>query len=108
MSTSEVPRLNLAPKRRKPLSLWNPLDYLQLLGWVFFFPQALRWYVEVFGEKRELSDFKSWAERRQWWRDSPIQRAFWMQGLLTTIIAPIGIALILYRLGVSVDVFGVA
>ena len=43
------PDLPYAPKRKKPLSLWNPLDYLQLLYWVFYFPQALSWYVETFG-----------------------------------------------------------
>jgi hypothetical protein len=42
---TEVPRLDLAPKFKRPLSLSNPLDYLRLLYWVFFFPQALRWYV---------------------------------------------------------------
>ena len=46
---SPVPRLDLAPKLRRPLSTWNPLDYLRLLYWVFYFPQALRWYVEEFG-----------------------------------------------------------
>ena len=40
---TDVPRLDLAPKLKKPLSLSNPLDYLRLLYWVFFFPQALRW-----------------------------------------------------------------
>lgn len=44
MSTGAVPRLDLAPKRTQPLSLWNPLDYLVLLYWCFFFPQALKWY----------------------------------------------------------------
>ena len=43
-----VPRLDLAPRLKRPLQLWNPLDYLRLLYWVFFFPQALRWYVEAF------------------------------------------------------------
>jgi hypothetical protein len=28
---SPVPRLDLAPKLCRPLSLWNPLDYLRLL-----------------------------------------------------------------------------
>ena len=45
-----VPKLDLAPKIKRPLSLWNPLDYLLLLYWVFYFPQALRWYVDSFGE----------------------------------------------------------
>jgi hypothetical protein len=47
-----VPRLNLAPNLRKPLSLWNPLDYLRLLYWVFFFPQALQWYVDTFRSQK--------------------------------------------------------
>ncbi|WP_152608830.1 hypothetical protein [Aphanizomenon flos-aquae] len=46
---SPVPRLDLAPKLHRSLSLWNPLDYLLLLHWVFYFPQALRWYVDTFG-----------------------------------------------------------
>ena len=46
--TDAVPRLNLAPKLNRPLQLWNPLDYLRLLYWVFYFPQALRWYEETF------------------------------------------------------------
>ncbi len=44
-----VPKLDLAPKLKRPLSWWNPLDYLRLLYWVFYFPQALRWYVEIWG-----------------------------------------------------------
>jgi len=44
--TGELP---YAPRRKRLLSLWNPLDYLVLLYWVFFFPQALRWYLERFG-----------------------------------------------------------
>ena len=39
--------LPYAPRRNRPLSLWNPLDYLVLLYWVFYFPQALRWYVKT-------------------------------------------------------------
>ena len=108
MNKPVVSQLNLAPKRRQPLSLWNPLDYLQLLGWVFFFPQALRWYVKTFGEKTELSDCKTWIERRQWWTNSPIQRSFWVQGLLLTIAAPPIISWMLSQIGISIDAFGVA
>jgi hypothetical protein len=43
---TDVPRLDLAPKLKRPLSLSKPLDYLRLLYWMFFFPQALRWYVQ--------------------------------------------------------------
>jgi hypothetical protein len=40
--------LDLAPRRKRPLSIWNPLDYLVLIYWIFFFPQALGWYVKTF------------------------------------------------------------
>ncbi len=46
--TDAVPRLNLAPKLNRPLQLWNPIDYLRLLYWIFYFPQALLWYEENF------------------------------------------------------------
>lgn len=46
------PDLPYAPKRTRPLSLWNPLDYLTLLYWVFYFPQAIRWYAETFGSTK--------------------------------------------------------
>jgi hypothetical protein len=35
-NSQPVPRLDLAPKLSRPLSLWNPFDYLRLLYWVFF------------------------------------------------------------------------
>jgi len=47
-NSQPVPRLDLAPKLSRPLSLWNPLDYLRLLYWVFFFPQALPFYIDTF------------------------------------------------------------
>ncbi|MEG3843416.1 hypothetical protein QT986_24680, partial [Microcoleus sp. herbarium14] len=50
---TDVPRLDLAPKFKPPLSLSKPLDYLRLLYWVFFFPQALRWYVQDRGSTLE-------------------------------------------------------
>ncbi len=36
MKESTVPTINLAPKLRRDLSLWNPFDYLLLLYWVFY------------------------------------------------------------------------
>lgn len=41
---------NLAPQRKRPLSLWDPRDYLVLLYWLVWFPQALRWHRERFPE----------------------------------------------------------
>ncbi|MEG3970602.1 ATP-binding protein [Microcoleus sp. T2B6] len=43
---TDIPRLDLAPKFKISLSLSKPIDYLRLLYWMFFFPQALRWYVQ--------------------------------------------------------------
>jgi hypothetical protein len=45
-----VPRLDLAPRLRRRLQPWNPLDYVRLLYWIFFFPQALRWYEQTFAD----------------------------------------------------------
>jgi len=44
MSSAEkpVPRLDLAPKLNRSLSLKNPLDYLRVFYWFFLFPQAWR------------------------------------------------------------------
>ncbi len=50
--------LDLAPKLKRPLSLWNPLDYLRLLYWCFYFPQAIQWYVKMFGGK----DVPEWKD----------------------------------------------
>jgi AAA-like domain len=39
-----IPKIDLAPKLKRPLSSSNPLDYLRLLFWAIFFPQAFRKY----------------------------------------------------------------
>ena len=84
MKTSPVPRLDLAPKRKKPLSLWNPLDYLTLLYWAFFFPQAIRWYVETFG----LPEYqkKTGGDVWQVLLHDPVQRRLMFQVLMTSLI----------------------
>lgn len=48
---SIIQSLDLAPTRKTPLSLLNPLDYCYLLYWVFFFPQAIVWYIKTFASK---------------------------------------------------------
>ncbi|MDY6940793.1 MAG: AAA family ATPase [Cyanobacteriota bacterium] len=75
-----VPRLDLAPKLNRPLQLWNPLDYLRLLYWVFFFPQALRWYVDTFGGGYIPESEMNWQ--------NTVQRQLFFQGLLLTISVP--------------------
>ncbi|KEI66402.1 hypothetical protein A19Y_1334 [Planktothrix agardhii NIVA-CYA 126/8] len=81
-----IPRLDLAPKLNRPLSLFNPLDYLRLLYWVFFFPQAIRWYVATFKQEKTLR----------------------IQGLLLNVLTPILICFILQEFNFSVDWWGVA
>ncbi|QSJ15418.1 ATP-binding protein [Nostoc sp. UHCC 0702] len=85
-----VPRLNLAPKLKRPLSLWNPLDYLRLLYWVFFFPQALRWYVDTFGGGNAPDNKINWQ--------NPIQRNLLFQGLVLILVTNLAGGLILYKL----------
>ncbi|NER24266.1 MAG: ATP-binding protein [Symploca sp. SIO1C2] len=99
MKHPPVPRLDLAPKLKRPLSLWNPLDYLRLLYWVFYFPQALRWYVDTFGggyvPPREMNWRKGWELLRQ----NPIQRQLLVQGLVLTIITPLLLGLLFQEIG---------
>ncbi|WP_293122781.1 ATP-binding protein [Microcoleus sp. bin38.metabat.b11b12b14.051] len=98
-----VPRLDLAPKLKRPLSLWNPLDYLRLLYWVFFFPQAVRRYEFTFGGESNLEDTKTWREKWDWLRQNPIQRQLILQGLMLIIVIPIGLSRLLEEIGVSID-----
>ncbi len=103
-----VPRLDLAPKLKRPLSLWNPLDYLRLLYWVFYFPQALRWYGETFGSGVSLSDKKTWREKWQLLTEDTVQLKFLLQGLLLTFVAPLLFYWLLERRGINISWFGVA
>lgn len=107
--TSGVPKLNLAPRLTRPLSLWNPLDYFRLLYWVFYFPQAIRWYVEVFGrDEEDFSEVRGWQKKLQWFQESPIQSQLWLQGLIVQVIAPIVICYLCEQLGLVVSWGGVA
>ena len=107
-----VPRLDLAPKLKRPLSLWNPLDYLHLLYWVFYFPQALRWYVNTFGGGYIPEEEMTWRKGWELLRQNPIQRQLFLQGLVLTVVIPVASALILQEIGISVNwnrvAFGVA
>ena len=105
---SPVPRLDLAPKLRRPLSLWNPLDYLLLLYWVFYFPQALWWYVDTFGGGYIPEKEMNWSKGIKILRQHPIQFQLLFQGVVLTIITPILICLCLQKLGLRVFWSGVA
>ena len=97
---TDVPRLDLAPKLKRPLSLSNPLDYLRLLYWVFLFPQALRWYVDTFGggyiPKNKINWRKSWELLRQ----NPIQRQLCLQGFALTVITLLVVSIIFQKIGI--------
>ena len=95
-----VPRLDLAPKLRQPLQLWNPLDYLRLLYWVFFFPQAIRWYVETFAdpEHREAAG----RDLLSALREDPVQRNLVFQSLPPAVLTPVLLVATFQRMGVSV------
>ncbi|KST65830.1 ATP-binding protein [Mastigocoleus testarum] len=95
-----VPRLDLAPKLKRPLSLWNPLDYLRLLYWVFYFPQALRWYVNTFGGGYISQEEMNWELLKQ----NTVRRNLFLQGLVLTVLIPLVLSGILQEsIGVSIE-----
>ena len=96
MNAPPVPRLNLAPQLNRPLSLWNPLDYVRLLYWTFFFPQALRWYVRQFGKPEyQEGHVTVW----QTLRNDPIQRRLILQAVISPFLATGSIAWMLLKSG---------
>ncbi|MGB3692501.1 MAG: hypothetical protein WA999_07245 [Spirulinaceae cyanobacterium] len=99
-----IPRLNLAPKLKRPLSLWNPWDYLRLLYWVFYFPQALRWYEETFAGGVRLGDKKTSEEKWQLLKENPVRFSFWLQGLLLSAFAPLLLNLLLRTFGIAIPI----
>jgi DNA-binding transcriptional ArsR family regulator len=95
-----APRLDLAPKLNRPLQLWNPLDYLRLLYWVFFFPHALRWYTGTFASI-EYAEGMEWQKKlRTWWSHS-VYRRLLIQALGCTIGLLLLLTLLLQMSGVS-------
>ncbi|UCH98036.1 MAG: ATP-binding protein, partial [Candidatus Aminicenantes bacterium] len=107
INDNTVPRLDLAPRLKRPLSLWNPLDYLRLLYWVFFFPQAIRWYIEKFG-KPGYQDSKGYKATKEVLRNDPVQSKLILQAFFILIISSAGISWGLSAVGVPVNWFGVA
>lgn len=106
MSAPLVPRLNLAPKLNRPLSLRDPVDYLRLLRWALFFPQALRWYVEQFG----APEYQVTRGRRaigRALRHDPVQRRLVVQAIVIPFPVVVSLVLILQIFGVTLDWFGV-
>ncbi len=103
-----TPRLDLAPQRRRPFSLFNPLDYGLLLYWVFFFPQAIRWYVDQFGKVKYSLDDRNFRRLLGVLRHDPIQLNLVLQGILLTVLTPVAIAATLDLYGAAINWSGVA
>ncbi|MGA9377388.1 MAG: ATP-binding protein [Phormidium sp.] len=102
---SRVPRLDLAPKLRRPLSLLNPLDYLRLLYWVFFFPQALGWYLDEEQPKRKSipKGQITWQQTWEWLRKNQKARQLILQSLVLTVLTWLFLCGILQKLGNSIE-----
>ncbi|MDJ0773156.1 MAG: ATP-binding protein, partial [Mastigocoleus sp. MO_167.B18] len=103
-----VPRLDLAPKLKRPLSLWKPLDYLRLLYWVFYFPQALRWYMDTLGDGYIPEEEINWVKRWELLENNAVQRNLFLQGLVLTVVTSLVINGILEGIGVSINWLGMA
>jgi hypothetical protein len=91
-------RLDLAPKLNRPLSLWNPFDYLRLLFWVFYFPQALRWYIDKFGTEDSLGNDIRLSKGIENILSNKIQRKLLIQGSLLAGFLPLFVRLLLQPL----------
>lgn len=100
---SPVPRLDLAPNLRRPLSLLNPLDYLRLLYWIFFFPQASQWYVDTFGN--QVRQVQTNYMQNGWicLLFRPTEFKLVVQGLVLVIAIPISISVLLKSLGIPLN-----
>src|SRR4030095_8605228 len=94
---SAPPPFPYAPRCSRPLSLWNPFDYLLLLYWVFFFPQALRWYIETFSSLPV--DTNGWQAVRQ----DAVQRRVALDGGGIAIVVSFVLAALLRWFGVSIN-----
>ena len=79
-----------------------------MLYWVFYFPQALRWYVDTFGGGYIPAKEMNWSKGIKILRQNHIQFQLLFQGVVLTIITPILICLFLQKLGLSVNWLGVA
>jgi hypothetical protein len=98
----EFPIHDLSPKLKRPLSLWNPLDYFLLLYWVFYFPQAIRWYIETFCETETDSDQLSWLDRWSWIKDSFYVKQLVIMTIFLLSIIPLLFCFFMRSIGIQV------
>jgi len=118
---NSIPRLDLSPQLKRPLSLWNPFDYLRLLYWVFFFPQSLLFYENKYGETESFKEKKNWRRKLELIFHNKNQIKLCLQGLILIVFSPfflwaisqnssvnISWIYVLFNLLFSVCLFGVA
>ena len=74
---------------------------------MFYFPQALRWYVDTFGGWCIPEDEMNLRKGLKLLRQNSVQRHLLVQGLILTVITPPALSGILQQMGVSIDWFGV-
>jgi hypothetical protein len=103
--SQEASNVYLGPKLDRPLSLWNPLDNLKLLYWVFFFPQALHAYLNKFATiNYEAGKPLTFAGILK--KDKIQANLFW-QGIILIIVVPCLICVGVSLLGIPITWAGV-
>ncbi|MEM1171665.1 MAG: ATP-binding protein [Cyanobacteria bacterium P01_H01_bin.35] len=75
---------------------------------MFFFPQAVRWYVENYGGGEGLAKQTTWQSRLEFLREHPNQLKLCFQGLILTVCVPYVFYGLLEQLGFTIYWFGVA
>ncbi|MCU0288368.1 MAG: ATP-binding protein, partial [Acidobacteria bacterium] len=94
------PPYRLGPTFTRALSLWNPLDYLRILYWVFFHPQWIRdyvkWLAPDYPRKPQPSD--TWALIKT----NIHTRALIVQAFIMMIIFPFIFTHLLQMIGVPI------
>ncbi|MEM8637908.1 MAG: hypothetical protein AAGG51_03685 [Cyanobacteria bacterium P01_G01_bin.54] len=103
LTVERMPRLDLAPKLKRPLSLWNPLDYARLLYWIFYFPQAFRWYVETFGTEYIPRGKGGFRKGIRLLRTDAVQRNLWLQGLILSLIVSLAVRSVFAYFGLALN-----
>lgn len=97
----KVSRMDLTPRLNRTLKLKRPLDYFILLYWLFFFPQAMRHYIDTHTKTR----YKNGGDNGLWLilRDDPELRNLALQGYLVVPLISAIIAVIMRLLGLTMN-----
>lgn len=107
ITPNSVPRLNLEPKVKRPLSLLNPLDYLRLLYWVFCVPQALRLYVDPSQNNLIPVTTLTWEKIFKRLQHETIERQLILQGIVLIVLIWLPIFFYFQDKGIVINTLGV-